>query len=115
VVQIRIIRAGSDHPGVRTLRRFVQPPCGLTASLALDAADNLYFTDAFTSTTYGCFTLRMVNVGTGILNSIAGHNFTLPYPGTCVEFGPGYQWEPTCGGGLDVGTHFAFCPAPRSG
>ena len=42
------------------------------ASLALDAADNIYFTDAGTTATDGGYTLRMVNGGTSIIDSIAG-------------------------------------------
>jgi hypothetical protein len=81
-------------------------------SLALDAGDNLYFTDAGTASNFGSYTIRTVNAGTGIVNSIAGQNLTLPYAGTgaCVQSGQGYQWEPTCGDGGLATDAFLYAP-----
>lgn len=85
---------------------------GSPASLAIDAADNIYFTDNGTSSNEGSFNLRMVNAGTGIISAIAGQNLTLPYSGsgTCVESGQSYTWEPTCGDGGLAGDAFLYNP-----
>jgi trimeric autotransporter adhesin len=74
---------------------------GTIGSLALDAGDNIYFSDNGGASNEGSYLIRMVNAGTGILSTIAGQNLTLPYSGTgtCVESGQSYTWEPTCGDG----------------